>query len=165
MRTICLSAIRSFPVLLLLLLQQDSFAQYKALPDYQPEDQALYDTIVKLDSAFFAAYNTCQVHLQEYADFYADSLEFYHDQGGLSTSKKDVVDATQRNICGKVTRELVRGSVEVYPIRNYGAVEIGLHIFHNNQEPPPPHPKVGRFVIVWHHTNAGWKISRVISLH
>jgi hypothetical protein len=66
---------------------------------------------------------------------YGDSLEFYHDKGGLMTSKQGILDATKRNICGKVTRELVKGSIEVYPIKDYGAVEIGLHKFHNNQEP------------------------------
>ena len=138
---------------------------YQFTKNYQPDDRRLYDTIVKLDSIFFDAYNTCTVNLDKYASFYADSLEFYHDQGGLSNSKQAVVDATKRNICGKVTRELIKGSVEVYPINDFGAVEIGLHIFHNNQEPPPKHPKVGRFVLVWHHTDSGWKISKVISLH
>jgi hypothetical protein len=61
------------------------------------------------------------------------SLEFYHDKGGLTTSKQEILDATKQNICGKVTRELVKGSVEVYSIKDYGAVEIGLHKFHNNQ--------------------------------
>jgi hypothetical protein len=43
----------------------------------------------------------------------------------------------RKNICGKVTRELVKGSIEVYPIKDYGAVEIGLHKFHNNQNETP----------------------------
>jgi hypothetical protein len=124
----------------------------------------LYATILRQDSLFFTAYNTCSVHLQEYADFYADSLEFYHDKGGLSTSKKGVVESTKKNICGKVSRELVAGSVEVYPIANYGAIEIGFHRFHNSEEPNAP-SRPGRFVVVWHRTDKGWKITRVISLH
>jgi hypothetical protein len=64
---------------------------------------------------------------------YGDSLEFYHDKGGLMTSNKGFW-CDEKNICGKVTRELVKGSIEVYPIKDYGAVEIGLHK-HNNQEP------------------------------
>jgi hypothetical protein len=102
---------------------------------YKPDDQKLYDTIVHLDSVFFASYNNCTLQLDEYAAFYSDSLEFYHDKGGLSTSKKDVVDGTKKNICGKVTRELVKGSIEVYPIKGFGSIEMGLHKFHNNQEP------------------------------
>lgn len=132
---------------------------------YEPPDLALYDTITKLDSMFFDAYNTCTINLDRYASFYSDSLEFYHDQGGFMNSKTDIVEATKRNICGKVTRELLKGSIEVYPINNYGAVEMGLHIFHNNQEPPPEHPKIGRFIIIWKHESDGWKIAKVISLH
>jgi hypothetical protein len=49
------------------------------------------------------------------------------------TSKKDIINATKKNICGKVTRELVKGSIEVYPVKDFGAIEIGLHKFHNNQ--------------------------------
>jgi len=57
----------------------------------------------------------------------ADSIEFYHDEGGLMTSKKDLLAAIKENICGKVTRVLVQESVEVYPIPGFGAVEIGYH--------------------------------------
>lgn len=137
----------------------------KGQAQFVPDDPALYKTILQQDSLFFAAYNTCSVHLQEYSDYYAENLEFYHDKGGLSTSKKDVVEATKKNICGKVTRELVAGSVEVYPIANFGAIEIGFHKFHNKENPPGTVSREGRFVIVWQQTDKGWKINRVISLH
>ena len=74
---------------------------------YKPDDQKLYDTIVQLDSLFFLAYNTWDINLAKYASFYSDDIEFYHDQGGIMTSKQEIVDAAKRNICGKVTRELV----------------------------------------------------------
>jgi hypothetical protein len=48
------------------------------------------------------------------------------------TSKRGILDATEKNLC-KVSRGMVKGSIEVYPIKDYGAVEIGLHKFHNNQ--------------------------------
>jgi hypothetical protein len=142
-----------------------AFCPGKGYTQFKAPDQALYDTIIRLDSIFFAAYNTCNEHLAEYGAFYADSLEFYHDQGGLTTSKADVIEATKKNICGRVTRELIKGSVEVYPIANYGAIEIGYHIFRNNTNPPETVPKPGRFVLIWRNTNGIWKITRVISLH
>jgi Domain of unknown function (DUF4440) len=132
---------------------------------YKPDDQKLYDTISKLDSTFFSLYNNCATQLDAYAAFYSDSVEFYHDKGGLSNSKKEIVEATKKNICGKVTRELVKGSVEVYPIANYGAVEMGLHMFHNNQEKQTGPAKISKFIIIWQHNAAGWKIAKVISLH
>jgi hypothetical protein len=114
---------------------------------------------------FFEAYNTCNLNLGKYAAFFSENIEFYHDQGGLMTSKQDIVDATKRNVCGKVTRELVKGSIEVYPIKNFGAIEMGLHKFHNNQEPIGTPSKIGKFIIFWQHINSEWKITKVISLH
>lgn len=122
----------------------------------------LYKTIVKLDSTFFKAYNTCDIATQE--AFYSDSIEFYHDKGGLSTSKKELIEGTKKFICGKVTRELVKGSIEVSPIPGFGAVELGSHIFHNNQEKDAA-SNPSKFVIIWRNKNNKWAITRVISLH
>ena len=132
---------------------------------YKPDDKKLHDTIVYLDSVFFEAYNTCEVNLEKYASFYSDSIEFYHDKGGMMNSKTDLVEATKRNVCGKVTRHLVKGSIEVYPIKDYGAVEMGLHTFHNNTEKQDSPAQVGRFIIIWQFKNNGWKIAKVVSLH
>lgn len=126
------------------------------------QSKNLTQTIIELDSIFFTAYNTCDINTQ--ANFYSDSIEFYHDQGGLSTSKQDILEGTRKNICGKVTRQLVEGSMEVYPIKGYGAIEMGLHKFHNNQEPDAI-PHSSKFVIIWHNRNGKWEITRVISLH
>jgi len=38
----------------------------------QAEEQ--YETVIKLDSTFFKAYNTCDMKTQE--EFYSDSIEF-----------------------------------------------------------------------------------------
>lgn len=141
--------------------------EYRITKNYQPVDRPLYDTIVRLDSIFFDAYNTCSTssNLDKYGAFFSDNIEFYHDKGGLMTSKQELIDATKRNICGKVTRELIPGSIEVYPIKNYGAIEMGLHRFHNNQEPSGTPSEAGRFMIVWENKNSEWLITRVVSLH
>jgi ketosteroid isomerase-like protein len=141
-----------------------SFTAFASICFYQGFSQTnkLYDTVSRLDSAFFSAYNACDMNKQ--AEFYSDSIEFYHDKGGLTTSKQEILDATRRNICGKVTRELVKGSIEVSPIPGYGAVEMGMHMFHNNQEKDQvSHPS--KFVIIWRNREGKWSITRVISLH
>ena len=131
------------------------------LGDLQVEP-TLYDTIVEMDSVYFTAYNTCDMEKQ--AEMYSDDLEFYHDKAGLSTSKKDLLESLEKNICGKVTRELVAGSIEVYPIADFGAVEIGMHTFHNNQEPDAI-SKPSKFITIWKKEGDSWLITRVISLH
>jgi hypothetical protein len=131
---------------------------------YQPRDLKLYDTIVHLDSLLFAYYNTCSVNLDKHSAFYADTLEFYHDNGGLTKSKKDVVEGIRKNVCGKVTRELIPGSIEVYEIPGFGAIEMGVHQFRNKEEPDAkPHP--ARFMIFWQWRNNEFKITKVVSLH
>lgn len=131
--------------------------------NYKPANPDLYKTIISQDSIFFNAYNTCDMKKQ--SEYYADNIEFFHDQGGLMTSKKDLLEATEKNICGKVTRILVENSIEVYAINGYGAVETGLHKFknkeQNNNEPSVP----SKFIIIWHKKESGWEIAKVISLH
>ena len=141
-----------------------SFSQtsLSEIPDYRPVDQALHDEICALDKQFFSAYNNCDMETQ--ANMMAEDIEFFHDQGGLNTSKKEIITSTKENICGKVTRTLIEGSIEVYPIKNYGAVEIGYHKFFNNQEPDAPSVP-SKFIVVWKKEEDTWKMAKVISLH
>ena len=94
----------------------------------------------------------------------SEDLEFYHDQGGLTTSKSQLMEAVKKNICGKVTRVLKAGSIEVTEIPGFGAVEIGMHGFRSSQQ-PDQHVHFARFVHVWKRDKNGWAITRVISLH
>ena len=159
-------AILSFALFLLLVSCSTSKSNdYQLTKNYSPDNPELYKTIVKLDSVFFDAYNHCDTKFETYADFYTEDIEFYHDQGGLSNSKKDILEGTKKYICGKVTRTLIPGSIEVYPIKDYGAIEIGLHSFSNNTNPPDEPKKISRFTIFWKKTAEGWKIAKVVSLH
>lgn len=125
-------------------------------------DSELYRKIISLDDAYFTAYNTCDMETQ--AKLLSQDLEFYHDQGGLSTSRAEILQSIEANICGKVTRELVPGSVEVHKINGFGAVEIGLHTFHNKEEPDAV-SKPSRFITLWKQENDSWKMHRIVSLH
>jgi hypothetical protein len=122
--------------------------------------QALFQTIKAQDAALFGAYNTCD--LKKLGTMVTDDLEFYHDLTGLAVGKQVFLDAIKNNICGKVTRELVESSLEVYPLKGYGAVEMGVHRFHH---PGQANDDTGeaRFVQLWQFKDRVWKISRVIS--
>ncbi len=120
----------------------------------------LFETIASLDSQLFAAYNRCD--LKVLGAMVSDDLEFYHDQTGLSVGRDLFLTAIKQNVCGKVERMLVPGSLEVYPLKGYGAVEMGVHRFHH-----PNHPEdaagEAKFVTLWQNENGVWKVRRVIS--
>ena len=125
-----------------------------------PAGDSLFQTIKAQDAALFGAYNTCD--LKTLGAMVTDDLEFYHDLTGLAVGRQVFVEAIKNNICGKVTRELVADSLEVYPIKGYGAVEIGVHRFHH---PGQAHDVLGeaKFVHVWQYKDGVWRVARVIS--
>jgi hypothetical protein len=131
-------------------------------PSYIPKDPELYKSIVAMDTEFFEAYNLCD--LEKQAAIYSEEIEFYHDRGGLSESKEDILNSTRDNICGKVTRTLVAESIEVYPINEYGAIQIGWHKFYNKEEPDAVSIP-SKFIIFWKNENTKWRITKVVSLH
>ena len=136
------------------------FTGFQESSDTPP--QTLYDSIAAMDARWEDAYNNCRLDIMD--EIISEDLEFYHDQGGLLTSKQKLNEALKANICGKVTRVLKKGSLEVYPIKGYGAVEMGLHSFHNSKEPGST-PHFSKFVHIWKRDQGRWKITRVISLH
>jgi hypothetical protein len=128
-------------------------------PEKSPGE--LFRTIASLDSALFDSYNRCD--LAKFAGFFIDDVEFYHDKGGVTLGKRDLTESVKKDICGKVRRELVPGTLEVYPIHDYGAVELGTHRFHHpNAEATEPVGEA-KFMMLWEYKNGAWKITRVIS--
>jgi hypothetical protein len=130
---------------------------------YSPVSGELYDSIASLDSIFFDAFNT--KNLDKLKSFLSDSLEFYHDLGGVTNYTQNI-DAFERTFESerKLRRELVRSSLEVYPIKNYGAVETGIHRFYATEKGQQEKlSSEAKFVQVWQKKNGGWKITRIIS--
>jgi hypothetical protein len=121
----------------------------------------LFNTIQSLDTRLFDAYNHCD--LASFSSLIAEDVEFYHDKTGLALGRANLVEGIKNNICGKVTRELVPGTLEVYPIANYGAVEIGIHRFHHPGHEDSDSIGEAKFVQLWQNKDGNWKITRVIS--
>jgi hypothetical protein len=129
---------------------------------YQPKDTVLYKTIVHMDSVMFDAFNT--QNLDVLKTLFADNLEFYHDLGGVSNYQTNINNF--KNLFSQhlgLKRELVPGTMEVYPIPNYGAVEMGIHKFthiENGQQVTG----YFKFVHTWQFKDGQWKVSRVVSV-
>lgn len=123
------------------------------------DDEALTRTITALDTQVFDAYNRCD--LDAFAAFFTPDVEFYHDKGGVTWNRQSVVDNTRKYICHKVRRELVTGTLKVYPIKDYGAIEEGEHRF--CQLDTGKCEGIAKFLMIWRNKGGTWQMTRVIS--
>ncbi len=131
-----------------------------ALEDINSQAE-LDKAVAALDAALFDAYNRCD--LEKFASLFSDDVEFYHDQGGITLGKAALANSLKRNICGKVTRELVPGSLQAYHMKGYGAVETGVHRFHHPGHDDTEPVGEAKFIHLWQYKNGAWKITRAIS--
>ena len=123
--------------------------------------QELDQTVTALDAALFDSYNKCD--LKKFESFFVDDVEFYHDQGGVTLGKAALTESVKNNICGKTTRELVPGTLHVYYMKGYGALELGVHRFHHPGHEDTEGVGEGQFIHLWQYKDGAWKITRVIS--
>ncbi|MDP2388533.1 MAG: nuclear transport factor 2 family protein [Bacteroidota bacterium] len=126
-----------------------------------PTTQKLYNEIAFMDSVLFAAFNT--QNMDQFKPLFTEDLEWYQDNGGLipyETVFKNFENTFKKDF--KLTRQLVKGSLEVHPIKDFGAIEIGVHQFRHIENGKE---EIGnfKFVMIWQKKGEQWKISRVIS--
>ncbi|MBC6492998.1 hypothetical protein BC349_18230 [Flavihumibacter stibioxidans] len=130
---------------------------------YTPVSQELFDTIANLDSLMFDAFN--RRDLNNAMQFFDEDLEFYHDKGGVdnySVTRNKLQSLFTNNAGTGLRRVLVPGSLEVYPIANYGAVQTNLHQFCHMENGKND---CGTFknIMIWQKKGNQWKVTRVIS--
>ena len=133
------------------------------LANAQSAKDSMYNEIAHMDSVVFNAFNTRDV--EKFKSLFTEDLEFYHDKGGLTNYEHTIgfMKEVAKNNNG-LRRDLVKGSLEVYPISNYGAVEIGVHNFYRTLTGQKEKlTTVDKFMNIWQKKNGQWKISRIIS--
>jgi len=123
----------------------------------------LFETILALDTAVFDAFNHCDKpgQLQKHASYFAPDVEFYHDTGGVTWTRQAMLANTEKNVCGHFRRELVPGTLKVFPIKDFGAIAQGSHRF--CQFDSGKCEGLADFVIVWRNHDGHWEITRVLS--
>jgi Domain of unknown function (DUF4440) len=133
-----------------------------AQPD-QSSSPPLRDVIAALDTAVFDAFNHCSdpSQLQKHANYFAEDVEFYHDTGGVTWNRKDMLANTKKNACGHYTRELIPGTLVVYPIKDFGAISQGSHRFCQTESGKCE--GVADFTMIWQRKGEVWQITRVLS--
>lgn len=121
----------------------------------------LYKEIAQMDSIVFTAFNNRDT--ATFNKHFTKDLEFYHDKGGL-TGYDQTVNFAKAQLENKsdLKRTLVPGSLEVYPVKDYGAIQIGAHKFCHTENGKQDCGTF-KFVHVWKKINNEWKITRVVS--
>lgn len=125
------------------------------------EHPELYAEIARADAEMFEAFNACD--LKTMGEMFAEDLEFYHDIAGLgdyATTMRATTENCERQL--GLTRELIEDSLEVYPIKDYGAIQVGRHTF-CHLENGVNDCGTFEFLHIWRRTDEGWRIARVVS--
>ncbi|WP_373492896.1 nuclear transport factor 2 family protein [Aquiflexum sp.] len=130
----------------------------------------LYNAIMKMDSLYFSAQIECD--LEKYASFLSDDFEFFHDNGGFTASKDDemkgmvIFCGEEQRVRQTLRRELIDGTLKVYPMDNYGALEFCDHVFYLQiNDGTEKVVSSGKMTALWKLINNDWKLTRIISYH
>lgn len=131
---------------------------------FKPKDQQLYNTIAHMDSVMFNAFNNRNLEVMK--TLFTPDVEFYNDGKGVTG-----YDATMAGFKGifenkqaaDLRRDLLKETLEVYPMPGFGAIEMGTHRF-THTENGKPVVGVMKFVHVWQYQDGQWKVKRVVSV-
>ncbi|TRX34871.1 nuclear transport factor 2 family protein [Flavobacterium sp. ZT3R18] len=116
-----------------------------------PTSQELYNEIAAMDTVLFDAFNAKE--MTKFKPLFTEDLEWYQDNGGLINY--ETVFSNFENMFkneNKLTRQLVKGSLEVHPIKDFGAIEIAIHQFRHMENGKE---EIGtfKFVAIWKKVN------------
>jgi len=136
-------------------------AQQSAPETTKGKSGELYNQVLHMDSLVFNAFNSR--NLDQMKQYFDASLELYQDNIGVRNYDQTITAFTNLFKMDYVlTRKLVPGSLEVYAIKDYGAIETGMHTFSHIENGKL---EVGtfKFMHVWQNKNGVWKITRLIT--
>lgn len=128
-----------------------------------PRFQVLFKEISELDDELFRAFN--KADLETMGQLFSEDLEFYHDKGGLTDFVQNMANLKKMfDRSTKVRRELIEGTLEVYPLHEVGAVATGVHRFYETESGQTETlGATAKFANVWRKKDGQWKLARVIS--
>jgi hypothetical protein len=126
----------------------------------------LYIKIAELDRKLFAAFNACDTATMR--ELMEPGLEFYQDND-LTTYSRDQLEPSFRDRCGpdnvsKLRRELIPGSMEIYILKDYGALQILSHNFFIMEDGKKGKLAASpKMVAIWRNDHGHWAVTRIIS--
>lgn len=143
---------------------------YCQLPAQVMHTDQLYQTLKQKDSLLFnVGFNTCDI--SQFENLVSENFEFYHDKAGITNTKAAFISSIKNGLCKldyKPRRELVEGSLEVFPMQKngviYSAIQMGSHKFYAIEKNKPMYQTdMAKFTSVWLLEKGEWKLSRSLS--
>jgi hypothetical protein len=136
------------------------------------ENSEIFQQLKANDSLLFnVGFNHCNT--DPFLKLLNEDFEFYHDKGGITTSKTEFISNFKTGLCKSPStyqsrRELIEGSLEVFELKNnnvvYGAIQKGIHKFYEKQVgKDETSGSTARFTHLWLLVNNEWKLSRSLS--
>jgi len=95
-------------------------------------------------------------------------LEFYQDND-VTTYSRDQLEPSFHDRCGpsnvsKLRRELIAGSMEIYVLKDYGALQIArLNFFIMEDGKKGKLAASPKMVAIWRNDHGHWAVTRIIS--
>lgn len=133
-------------------------------------DSNLHKELEKMDNLLFEeSFSNCNMDVLR--KVLSEDLEFYHDKNGITKGKAVFINSFEKNMCEgtqKLRRELVAGSLEVFPLYEngnlYGAIQKGVHEFYIEPAGKPAFKTgIAKFSHLWLKEDGQWKLSRGLS--
>ena len=133
--------------------------------------QHMSDELAAKDAELFdVLFNKCLP--ERLKDLTTEDFEFYHDKWGqIAKSGAEFVEAIRRGcerqkqgVDYRARRELIKESVRVYPLNNYGAIHMGEHRFFKLTDGKPDElTETSKFTNLWKKEKGVWRLARVLS--
>lgn len=134
-------------------------------------ERQIFEELAEKDKVLFdAVFKTCD--LTTLAELVTEDFEFYHDRAGNNAKSgkefvKSIGEGCEKRKSGadvRLRREVVENSLQIYPLNNYGAIQMGVHRFYILGEGGRENlAEVAKFTHLWKKENGVWKLARVLS--
>tara|TARA_R110002073_G_scaffold29086_2_gene91832 strand:- start:5117 stop:5698 length:582 start_codon:yes stop_codon:yes gene_type:complete len=140
------------------------------------ETEALNRLLTAKDRQLFDhSFGNCTIEVVD--DLISTDFEFYHDKGGVTSSKAAFMRSLSEGFCRlekeksgyRNFRVLTQGSLKVFPLYDgdkglYGAVQTGEHAFYESYDGGNPlFRSAAKFTHLWILEDDVWRIRRVLS--
>ena len=152
-----------FTIVLAVMLTSTITAQAQTNA-FKPKDVQLFNIIAHQDSVMFNAFNNRKLDVMK--TLFTPDVEFYNDGKGVTGYEATMAGFKgifENKQAADLRRDLVKESLEVYPMPGYGAIEMGTHVFTHTEN---GQKIIGtmKFVHIWQLKDGQWKVARVVSV-